>query len=166
MCTSSRLDSAVEMQHSLVHPPHADSLLIHWSEGSEIPTNSSSTPITNQPTSLFFESEPTQVGRRWKCRDMSGLSQCLCSDSARPDDTGSIWCQRARCETVWVSITAYSFRILIDNHTVPPSMHWVQGHMAKVMDLWGLCIDKEVPAAIATAKVILSILFYKVWCIY
>ena len=41
-------------------------------------------------------------------------------------------------------------------------MHWVQGRTAKVMDLRGLHIDKEVLVVIATAKVILSILFYEV----
>jgi hypothetical protein len=30
---------------------------------------------------LFFESEPTCTGRRQKCRDMSGLSQCLCGET-------------------------------------------------------------------------------------
>jgi len=45
-------------------------------------------------------------------------------------------------------------------------MRWVRGRTAKVMDLRGLRIDKEVPAAIATAKVVLSILFYEVWCTY
>ena len=116
----SRDDATFETQQSLVPPPthHADTSIVHQSEGSKMPTNSLSTPIpvTDQSTTLFFESEPTHVGRRRKCRDMSGLSLCLCSDSARPDDAGSIRCQRAGCETVWVSFTSNSFRILKDSN--------------------------------------------------
>jgi hypothetical protein len=117
MHTSSRRDSTLETQPSLVHPHHADSSIAHQSEGSQMLTNSSSTPVTDQTMGLFFESVPTCVGQRRKCRDMSGLSQCLCGDSARPDDAGSIRCQRTGCETVWVSLAAYSFRIWIDNGT-------------------------------------------------
>jgi hypothetical protein len=106
------------MQHSRIPPPHADTSIVHQSGGSQMPTNSLSTPATNQPTTLFLESEPMHAGRRWKCRDMSSLSLCLCSDSTRPDDTGSIRCQRARCKTVWVSLaTSNIFRILTDDAT-------------------------------------------------
>ena len=52
---------------------------------------------------LFFNTEPTRLGRRRRCRDMSGLSLCLCGDSAQPDGVGSIRCHKAGCETVWVS---------------------------------------------------------------
>jgi hypothetical protein len=52
---------------------------------------------------FFFASEPTHAGRRRKCRDMSSLSLCLCGVSAQPDSVDSIQCQRAGCETVWVS---------------------------------------------------------------
>ena len=38
-----------------------------------------------------------------RCRDMSGLSQCLCSDNAKKDNAGSIQCKRVGCKTVWVS---------------------------------------------------------------
>jgi hypothetical protein len=49
-------------------------------------SNLLSTLMTNQLTTLFFKSEPMCVGQRQKCRDMSGLSLCLCGESARPDD--------------------------------------------------------------------------------
>ena len=75
-----------------------------------MPINLLSTPVTNQSITVFFESEPTCVGQRQKCRDMSDLSLCLCGDSARLDDAGSIRCQRARCETVWVSHTSQYFQ--------------------------------------------------------
>ena len=118
---SSRDDATFETQQSLVPPPthHADTSIVHQSGGSKMPTNSLSTPmpVTDQSTTLFFESEPTRVGRRRKCRDMSGLSLCLCGESARPDDAESIRCQRAGCETVWVSLTFNTFRILTDNGT-------------------------------------------------
>jgi hypothetical protein len=52
---------------------------------------------------LFLDSEPTRVGRRRRCRDMSGLSLCLCGESVQPGEIGSIQCQRAGCETIWVS---------------------------------------------------------------
>ena len=57
----------------------------------------------SDPEPLFFESEPTHAGQRRKCRDMSGLSQCLCGDTAKPNEEGSIQCQKVGCETVWVS---------------------------------------------------------------
>jgi hypothetical protein len=49
------------------------------------------------------ELELTHTGRRWKHKDISGLSQCLCGESVLLGDVGSIQCQRAGCETVWVS---------------------------------------------------------------
>ena len=52
---------------------------------------------------LFFDSEPTRGGRKQRCRDISGLSRCLCGESVKPDDGDSIKCRRAGCETVWVS---------------------------------------------------------------
>lgn len=45
----------------------------------------------------------TRTGRSLKRRDMSGLSLCLCGEAAVPGDARSIRCQRAGCETVWVS---------------------------------------------------------------
>ena len=52
---------------------------------------------------LFLDSEPTCVGRRRRGRDMSGLSLCLCRESVQPGGMGLIQCQRAGCETIWVS---------------------------------------------------------------
>ena len=52
---------------------------------------------------LFFDSAPTRVGHKRRCRDMTGLSLCLCGESVQPGDVGSIRCQRAGCETIWVS---------------------------------------------------------------
>jgi hypothetical protein len=49
------------------------------------------------------ELEITHTGRRWKHKDMSGLSQCLCRESVLLGNVGSIQCQRAGCEMVWVS---------------------------------------------------------------
>ena len=63
------------------------------------PESSRSVP----PDILFLDSEPTRVGRRRRCRDMSGLSLCLCGESVKPSEIGSIQCQRAGCETIWVS---------------------------------------------------------------
>ena len=51
---------------------------------------------------LFFDSEPTRMGRKRRCRDMSGLSQCLCGEIAKPSDVDSIQCQKDGCETTWV----------------------------------------------------------------
>ena len=45
----------------------------------------------------------TRVGRRRRCRDMSGLSLCLCRESVQPCNVASIRCQRTGCETIWVS---------------------------------------------------------------
>jgi hypothetical protein len=119
MDTLSREDTTLEapLPQSLVSSHHADSVIVHQSGSSQVPTNLSFVASTDKSTTLFFESELTCVGRRRKCRDMSGLSLCLCGDSARLDDAGSIRCQRAGCETVWVSFTSDPFRILIDNDT-------------------------------------------------
>ena len=110
MHPSSREDSTLETQHPLLPPPHADTSIVHQSGGPQMPINSLSTPVTDQSTTVFFKSEPMRVGRRQKCRDMSDLSLCLCGDSTRPDDAGSIRCQRAGCETVWVSHTSQYFQ--------------------------------------------------------
>ena len=55
---------------------------------------------------VFFDTEPTRMGRRRRCRDMSGLSQCLCGVSVQQGDLGSIQCHRDGCETTWVSSCA------------------------------------------------------------
>ena len=52
----------------------------------------------SDPDPLFIESEPTRTGRRRKCRDMSRLSQCLCGDTAKPNEEGSIQCQKVGCD--------------------------------------------------------------------
>ena len=62
-----------------------------------------SVPEPFSSDTLFLDTEPTRTGRRRRCRDMSGLSQCLCGESVQPHDVGSIQCQRAGCETIWVS---------------------------------------------------------------
>ena len=67
-------------------------------------------PITSEPSGsevIFLDSEPTRVGCGRKCGDMSGLSLCLCGESAQLDDVGSIQCERTGCETVWVSSCSY-----------------------------------------------------------
>ena len=51
----------------------------------------------------FFDSEPTRMGSRQRCRDTGGLSLCLCGESVQSGDVGSIRCQSAGCETIWVS---------------------------------------------------------------
>jgi len=51
----------------------------------------------------FFDSEPTCVGRKQRCRDISGLSVCLCGERVREGDVDSIKCHRNGCETIWVS---------------------------------------------------------------
>jgi hypothetical protein len=65
-------------------------------------------PITgwhepNSPGSLFFDSELTRRGHKWKCRDMSSLSLYLCGESMQPGDIDSIRCHRTGCKTIWVS---------------------------------------------------------------
>jgi hypothetical protein len=59
--------------------------------------------LTIDPDSIPI-TEMTRAGRRSKRKDMSGLSLCLCGEGAEPHVAGSIQCQRAGCETVWVSI--------------------------------------------------------------
>jgi len=58
---------------------------------------------SRRPNPLFFDTEPTRVGCKQRCRDMSDLSLCLCGQSVHPGDVGLIKCNRAGCETVWVS---------------------------------------------------------------
>ena len=65
-----------------------------------IPMAASDSPGLNP---IFFDSEPTRVGHKRRCRDMSDLSLCLCGGSVHPGDVGSIKCNRAGCEMVWVS---------------------------------------------------------------
>jgi hypothetical protein len=49
---------SLEAQHSPVPSHQVDSLIEHQTEGSQILTSSLSVPLTNQPTTLYFESEP------------------------------------------------------------------------------------------------------------
>jgi hypothetical protein len=98
-------------------------------------------PLSSLPT--FFASEPTRAGRKRKCRDMSGLSLCLCGDTAKPNDMGSIRCQKAGCETVWVSSHVMRGKFTLTEHTVPPSMCWVRGRPSKKLDLRRMYLDKE-----------------------
>ena len=67
------------------------------------PTIERSEPELSGSDLLFFDSELTRMGCRQRCRDMSGLSLCLCGESVQPSDVGSIRCQRTGCETTWVS---------------------------------------------------------------
>jgi hypothetical protein len=65
---------------------------------------SAPTDLSTLETEPFLlTSEPTRAGRKRKCRDMSNLSLCLCGISVQSGSVGSIQCQRAGCETVWVS---------------------------------------------------------------
>ena len=88
---------------------------------------------TGSPTEpIFLDSEPTRAGRKRKAKDMSGLSVCLCGEQAKPNNVGSIQCQKAGCATVWVCFTFSEFMgpcliFLI----VSPSLCWVSGCMAK-----------------------------------
>jgi len=66
----------------------------------------------SDPDPLFFESEPTHTSRRRKCRDISGLSQCLCGDIAKPNEEGSIQCQKIGCKTVWVSSPFHNWPVM------------------------------------------------------
>ena len=72
-------------------------------ETNSIPINERAEPESSGSGLSFFDSAPTHVGRKRRCRDMSGLSLCLCGESARPNDVGSIQCQGNGCETDWVS---------------------------------------------------------------
>jgi len=66
----------------------------------------------SDPDPLFFESEPTRTSRRQKCRDISGLSQCLCGDIAKLNEEGSIQCQKIGCKTVWVSSPFHNWPVM------------------------------------------------------
>ena len=91
----STLDNALEMRPSI---------------GSPVPI---STVNAVEPDK---EPEMTHTGRSLKRRwqDLSSLSQYLCGESAVPGDTGSIQCQKAGCETLWVS-----------NRYIIPLKHWL-----------------------------------------
>lgn len=71
-------------------------------ESARVPEGEGSARVSD-PDLLFIESEPTHTSQRWKCRDMSGLSQCLCGETAKLNEEGSIQCQKVGCETAWVS---------------------------------------------------------------
>ena len=94
----------------------------------------------------FIESEPTCVGQRRRCRDMSGLSVCLCGNCAELGDVASIQCQKIGCETIWVSFLLYFQVHNLSIHIVPPSVCWIWGHRAEKLDLQGVRIDEEVSA--------------------
>ena len=47
-------------------------------------------PEPSGSDAVFFDTELTHMGCRQRCRDMSGLSQCLCGERVEPDDVGSI----------------------------------------------------------------------------
>ena len=72
-------------------------------EGETMLTEGEASARVSDADALFFASEPTRTSQRRRCRDMSGLSQCLCGDTAKPNEEGSIQCQKVGCETVWVS---------------------------------------------------------------
>jgi hypothetical protein len=61
-----RDNATFEMQQSLVPPPthHMEFSIVHQSGGSKMPTNllSTSMPVTDQSTTLFFKSKLTHVG--------------------------------------------------------------------------------------------------------
>jgi len=67
------------------------------------PITERSEPQSTGSELLFFDSEPTHAGRKQQCRDMSGLSQCLCRKSVPSGDAGLVKCRRVGCETGWVS---------------------------------------------------------------
>lgn len=48
------------------------------------------TPESSGSDAVFFDSEPTYVGHKQRCRDMSSLSQCLCGEGMRPGDESAI----------------------------------------------------------------------------
>jgi hypothetical protein len=60
---------------------------------------------------LFLDSEPMRVGRKWKAKDMSGLSVCFCGENAKPGDVSSIQCWKAGCATVWVMLFYYVWQV-------------------------------------------------------
>jgi hypothetical protein len=43
---------------------------------------------------------------------MSGLSQCLCGETAKPNDEGLIQCQKVGYKTVWVSSRSYDLPLM------------------------------------------------------
>ena len=108
--------------HHLLEPPEdALSYIAETELAGPAPALLNSEPIQTEgevsarvsdPDPLFFESEPTCTGRRWKCRDMSGLFQCLCGETAKPNDEGSIQCQKVGCETVWVSSHSHDLPLM------------------------------------------------------
>ena len=63
----------------------------------------SSTEVTEL---IFLDSEPTHTGRKRKAKDMSGLKVCFCGEHAKPNDLGSIQCQKTGCATIWVRCSA------------------------------------------------------------
>jgi hypothetical protein len=83
-------------------------------EGEEMQTEGEALTRVSNPLAdpVFFESEPTHTSRRWKCRDMSRLSQCLCGDTVKPNEEGSIQCQKVGCKTVWVSSHFHNWPVL------------------------------------------------------
>lgn len=87
---------------STIHP--GPSVNSHTTTTIHPSTNGHNLPVdTSELQPFFLALESTRTGRRRKCRDMSSLSLCLCGVSAQPESVGSIQCQRAGCETVWVS---------------------------------------------------------------
>ena len=58
-------------------------------ESARVPEGEGSARVSDLDP-LFIESKPTHTGQRQKCRDMSGLSQCLCGETAKPNKEGSI----------------------------------------------------------------------------
>lgn len=60
----------------------------------EVQTNKQSEPesLASGSDFLFFDSEPTCVGYKQRCRDISGLSLCLYGEQVQPEDIGSIQC--------------------------------------------------------------------------
>jgi hypothetical protein len=100
----------------------------------QIPTKIGPIPPEPEPSgsdNVFLDSEPTRVGRRRRCRDMSSLSLCLCGESVRPGETSSIQCQRAGCETIWVSncvdFASSGLNLLSIIFSVLDMRMWVQG---------------------------------------
>ena len=95
-------------------------------------TQSTTCPPTDSRNAGTSDTEPffpvlemTHVGRKRKCRDMSGLSLCLCGVSVQPDDVGSIRCQRTGCETVWVSDPFFYWNLAESIYVVSSTMCWV-----------------------------------------
>ena len=90
------------------------------------PITERSEPQSPSSELLFFDSEPTRAGRKRRCRDMSGLSQCLCGKSVPPGDAGSVKCQRVGCEMGWVSkFVDFANSRLNQLQLVSPSVCWI-----------------------------------------